>query len=62
MARYRIDYFKEGVAKGSTPWAGTLDDVRKIAQDGLIRHDSDFARIIDVDGSGVEVDSVKREL
>jgi hypothetical protein len=53
--RWRIDYFREGERVGCTPWADSLEETIKVAQGGLIRHRCDFARIIDVDGRGVEV-------
>lgn len=60
MAVYRIEYFKDAVLIGTTPWSGTLDEVKKVADGGLVRHNADMARIIDVGGSGAEVDSVTR--
>jgi hypothetical protein len=56
---YRIDYFKHGQSKGSTPWGGTLDDTRKVAVAGLVRRRADIATIFDTK-SGAEVASVKR--
>ena len=52
---YRIEYFREGREIGTTPWAQSLDDTIRVARDGLVRHQADFARIVDVDGSGAEV-------
>ena len=54
-----IEYYKEGVKKGSTSWDDTLEKTKQVAMDGLIRHDADFARIVD-DNSGAEVASVIR--
>lgn len=58
---YRIIYYKDGSEIGSTPWADTLERTKQAARDGLIRHQADMARIIDVDGSGAEVASVTRD-
>ncbi|MDE2182177.1 MAG: hypothetical protein KGJ78_04070 [Alphaproteobacteria bacterium] len=58
---YLIEYYKEGVKAGDTPWNGTFEETKKVARDGLIRHDCDFARIIDVDGSGAEIWSERRD-
>lgn len=57
---YRVIYY-EGEEKGSTPHAGPLQDTVEFAKAGLIRHSADMARIIDVDGSGAEVESVRRD-
>ncbi len=41
-----IEYYKEGVLKGKTPWGDTLERTKQVALEGLSRHDADFARII----------------
>lgn len=46
--------------KGRSPHAGPLDNANMFAEAGLIRHQVDFARIID-DGSGAEVWSVRQD-
>lgn len=56
---YVIEYYNEGVLKGKTPWTGSLEDTTRVARDGLVRHDADFARIIN-DETGAEVASVRR--
>lgn len=58
---YRIVYYRDGREIGSTPWSDTLEATKQIASDGLIRHQANMARIIDVDGSGAEVASVVRD-
>jgi hypothetical protein len=55
-----IEYYKEGVLKGKTPWGDTLERTKQVALEGLSRHDADFARIIN-DETGAEVDSVRRD-
>lgn len=44
---YIIEYTKEGQNLGSTPWAGSLEKTKQVAQDGLIRNGAVIARIID---------------
>lgn len=54
---YRIEYFKDGQLVRSVPWAQSLELTRKVAKVGLIQHDVDTYRIIDINGSGAEVAS-----
>ena len=58
---YLVEYYREGVKKGSSPHAGPLENAKMFAEDRLLRHDADFARIIDVEGSGAEIWSVSRD-
>jgi hypothetical protein len=58
---YVVEYYKDGVRRGSSPHAGPLENAKLFAEDGLIRHGADFARIMDVDGSGAEIWSVRRD-
>lgn len=58
---YTIEYFRAGVKIGATPWNEPLPQTKQVARDGLIRHDADFARILDTQAGGVEVDSVRRQ-
>jgi hypothetical protein len=57
---YVVEYYKDGLRKGSSPHAGPLDNAIMFAEDGLVRHDVDFARILDVDGGGAEIWSMSR--
>ena len=52
---YRLEYFKDTDFIGSHPWSGTLEGTKEVAWNGMIAHDADFVRIIDVDGGGAEV-------
>jgi hypothetical protein len=52
---YRIEYFKEGALVIAVPWTGSLDDTIEIAKSAVVSRGVDFARIMDVDGSGAEV-------
>jgi hypothetical protein len=58
---YVVEYYKNGVKTGSSPHAGPLENAKLFAEDGLRRHDVDSARIIDIDGSGVEIWSMSRD-
>ncbi|CUI01118.1 hypothetical protein PHA8399_03259 [Leisingera aquaemixtae] len=58
---YKVEYYREGKLIGSSPWDKDLEATKQFARDGLIRHSCDFARIIDVDGSGAEIWSVRRD-
>jgi hypothetical protein len=58
---FSIEYYKEGVRKGARPHAGPLEKIKEFVKDAFIRHDVDFARVIDVDGSGAEVWSARRD-
>jgi hypothetical protein len=46
-----IEYYKNGKLIGSTPWAASLEKTVKVATDGLIRHEAEYARIVDDDGN-----------
>ena len=48
---YVIRYFRGGKEQGSTPWAGSLAMMEKIAADGLVRHGMDRAEITDDTGA-----------
>jgi hypothetical protein len=52
---YRIEYFKEGAPVIAVPWTGSLHDTIEIAKRGIVSRGVDFARVIDVYGSGAEV-------
>jgi hypothetical protein len=58
---YMIEYYKDGVKKGNSPHAGPLENATMFAEHGLIRHHVDFARITEMEGSGAEICSVKRD-
>jgi hypothetical protein len=48
---YVIRYFRGGREQGSTPWAGSLAMMEKIAADGLVRHGMDRVEITDQTGA-----------
>lgn len=56
---FRIDYFREGTKVGAVPCPKSLDDVFKDAATGLVKHNADLARILDMDKKGKEVGVVK---
>lgn len=56
---YIIEYTKEGRNLGSTPLAGSIEKMKQVAQEGLIRHAADTARIID-DETGKIVATVSK--
>lgn len=58
---YRIDYYKDSKSVGSSPYAGSLNKTKQVAQDGLIRHSADNALIVDDDTKTV-VATVARRL
>jgi hypothetical protein len=57
---YVVEYYKDGVKKWSSPHAGPMENAKMFAEDGLTRHQVDFARIIEMEGSGAEIWSVAR--
>jgi hypothetical protein len=53
---FNIEYYREGRLLSSQPWkAASLQDAIAHAKSQMVIHRADFARIIDVDGSGAEV-------
>ena len=56
---FRIEFYKDGSRFGERPVPGTLEDAKRQAKEGLVTHGADFARVIDQDGSGAEVWSVR---
>jgi hypothetical protein len=47
---YRIRYYdKDAVEIDSAPWAGSLEQTRRIAEDGIVRHKAASVRIFDED-------------
>lgn len=68
---YLIQYFFEGLKKGEVTYDAIFDQtmpkdrslkeaIRK-ARKGLAKQEADFVRIVDVDGSGAEVWSERKE-
>jgi hypothetical protein len=59
---FTVEYYREGRLLASQPWQGSsLAACQKHARNQMMIHTSDFARIIDVDGSGEEVWSERRD-
>jgi hypothetical protein len=54
---HKIEYFKEGRKIRDASLDASLDESMEVAKDNLIRHEADFFRIIDIDGSSAEVAS-----
>ncbi len=53
---YRIRYYdKDSKEIGSTPWAESLEQTKRVAQDGLIQHSAASARIFDEDQNNRKV-------
>jgi hypothetical protein len=57
---YKIQYFRASVVIGETPWAEPLDKTKEVAAAGLIRHNAEYAAILDMDDEGKLVATVKR--
>jgi hypothetical protein len=57
---YVVEHYKDGVKKRSSPHAGPMENAKMFAEDGLTRHQADFARIMDMEDSGAEIWSVKQ--
>ena len=59
---FSIEYRREGRLLAHQPWqAESLEDAAGHARRQMIVHNADFARMIDVDGSGAEVWSERRD-
>jgi hypothetical protein len=59
---YTVEYYREGRLLTGQPWQGpSLAACQAHARNQMMIHKSDFARIIDVDGSGAEVWSERRD-
>jgi hypothetical protein len=59
---YSIEYFRDTRKLAAVPWkASDLDTCITHARNQMMIHKADFARIIDVDRSGAEVWSERRE-
>ena len=59
---FSIEYFQEGRLLAPQPWrSDSLEDAIGHATSQMIVHNADFARIMDVDGSGAEVWSGRRD-
>jgi hypothetical protein len=47
---YRIRYYDRDVKEiGSTPWGGSLEQTRRVAQDGLVERKAASVQIFDED-------------
>lgn len=61
MAVYRIEYYCDGEKVGISLWSGSLENAKEFARADLATQSADMARIIEVQGSGAEVDIVAFE-
>ena len=53
---YRIRYYDRDVNEiGSAPWAGSLEQTRRVAQDGIAEHKAASAQIFDEDQNNRKV-------
>ena len=53
---YRIRYYdKDANEIDSAPWAGSLEQTRRVAQDGMVQHRAASARIFDEDQNNRKV-------
>ena len=57
---YVIEYYRDTLKIGATPWDAPLEKTVQVARDGLIRHNADFFRVVD-DFTGAEVESGRRD-
>jgi hypothetical protein len=52
---YEVEYMLDDVRVASLPHAGTLENARIVAKDGVERHQADHARIVRYDSKSVEI-------
>jgi hypothetical protein len=53
---YRIRYYDgDGKEIGSAPWAESIEQTKRVAHDGIIRHHAASARIFDEDQNNRQV-------
>ena len=57
---FKIQYFRDGKMIGETPWDKPLPQTRKVAADGLNRHNAEYAAILDMDDDAKLVATVSR--
>lgn len=48
---YLVEKFRGGALIGIRLWTKSLDETKQFARDSLVRHQLDFVRISDLDGS-----------
>ena len=58
----QIEYFRMGVPVGTVPCLKKLWEAKIACTDGLVNHNADLARILDMDNNGSIIGVVKREL
>ena len=58
---YRIEYYRGTVLISAVEIEHRLSVIIKMAQDEMTKIGADFVRIIDVDGSGAELWSARRD-
>jgi hypothetical protein len=56
----QIEYFRLGVQVGTVPCHKKLWEAKAAAADGLVNHNADLARILDMDNNGSIIGVVKR--
>ena len=56
----QIQYFRLGVQVGTAAFAKKLWEAKIAAADGLINHNADLARILDMENNGAIIGVVRR--
>jgi hypothetical protein len=57
---FRTEFYRNGEMVGRVLSIGTLDDAIRATNGGMIKHNADVARILDLDKFNLEVHRVKR--
>lgn len=58
---FNIEFYREGRLLGASPWPNSFEKAVAHARSYAKIHRADFARIVDVDGSGAEVWSERND-
>ena len=56
----RIEYFRKGEKVGAVPCPRLEHEVLNVALNGLVQHDADMARVLDMDDKGRLLSVVRR--
>jgi len=56
----QIQYFRLGVQVGTVPFSKKLWEAKIAASDGLVNHNADLARILDMENNGSIIGVVRR--
>jgi hypothetical protein len=58
---YAIEFLRSGKVIGSTPWAGELEDTKRLAREGFSKYQADCFRIYDDNGEVVATESKSQQ-